>query len=151
VADIAPVAYGHTQQPMIDAMRAVDLARWSGAAMPMRNWRRWCRKTGCARSFCNRLTWPGTLAAEPRRALGEYGAILGWPGTDRGASEAETLFLSGGASDYVSADHRPAIKALFPNAKFAKIPGAGHWLHAEKPREFEAALRAYLTQGGSSG
>jgi esterase len=26
VADIAPVAYGHTQQPMIDAMRAVDLS-----------------------------------------------------------------------------------------------------------------------------
>jgi len=25
VADIAPVAYGHTQAPMIDAMRAVDL------------------------------------------------------------------------------------------------------------------------------
>ena len=26
VADIAPVAYGHTQQPLIDAMRAVDLS-----------------------------------------------------------------------------------------------------------------------------
>jgi pimeloyl-ACP methyl ester carboxylesterase len=26
VADIAPVAYGHTQQPMIDAMRSVDLS-----------------------------------------------------------------------------------------------------------------------------
>jgi esterase len=77
-------------------------------------------------------------------------AILGWPDTDA-VSEAETLFLSGGASDYVRPEHRPAIKALFPRAKFAKIPGAGHWLHAEKPREFEAALRAYLTPGGSSG
>jgi pimeloyl-ACP methyl ester carboxylesterase len=25
-----------------------------------------------------------------------------------------------------------------------KIPDAGHWLHAEKPREFEAALRGWL-------
>jgi pimeloyl-ACP methyl ester carboxylesterase len=63
VADIAPVAYGHTQQPMIDAMRAVDLARWSGAAMRMRSLRRWCRRTGCARSFCNRLTWAGNAGA----------------------------------------------------------------------------------------
>ena len=35
-------------------------------------------------------------------------------------------------------------EALFPAARFAKIPGAGHWLHAEKPREFEAAVRAWL-------
>jgi esterase len=63
VADIAPVAYGHTQQPMIDAMRAVDLARWRGAGMPMRSLRRWCRRTGCARSFCNRLTWAGSAGA----------------------------------------------------------------------------------------
>jgi esterase len=77
-------------------------------------------------------------------------AILGWPDI-AAKSEVETLFLSGGVSDYVQADHRPTIKALFPNAKFAKIPGAGHWLHAEKPREFEAALRAFLTRSGSSG
>lgn len=31
------------------------------------------------------------------------------------------------------------------SAVIARIPGAGHWLHAEKPREFEAALRAFLT------
>ena len=56
------------------------------------------------------------------------------------------LFLSGGMSDYVLPEHRPQIISIFPNAKFAKIPGAGHWLHAEKPREFEAAVRAYLDQ-----
>ncbi|MCA3468248.1 MAG: alpha/beta hydrolase, partial [Rhodobacter sp.] len=37
-----------------------------------------------------------------------------------------------------------AIIALFPRARFAKIPGAGHWLHAEKPREFEETLRVFL-------
>ncbi|TAG30704.1 MAG: alpha/beta hydrolase, partial [Rhodobacterales bacterium] len=25
-----------------------------------------------------------------------------------------------------------------------KIPGAGHWLHAEKPREFEDTVRVFL-------
>jgi pimeloyl-ACP methyl ester carboxylesterase len=33
---------------------------------------------------------------------------------------------------------------MFSKAKFAKIPGAGHWLHAEKPREFETAVRVFL-------
>lgn len=45
-----------------------------------------------------------------------------------------TLFLSGGTSDYVKRSDRPTIQTLFPNARFAKIPGAGHWLHADNPR-----------------
>jgi esterase len=36
------------------------------------------------------------------------------------------------------------IRALFPKARFAKIPGTGHWLHAEKPREFEETVRVFL-------
>jgi esterase len=69
--------------------------------------------------------------------------ITGWPGTE-GRYDGPVLFLSGALSDYVKSEDRPKIKALFPDARMAKIPGAGHWLHAEKPREFEAALRAFL-------
>jgi pimeloyl-ACP methyl ester carboxylesterase len=69
--------------------------------------------------------------------------ILGWPDLP-GRFEGPTLILSGAASDYVRSEHRPAIKALFPQARFAKIPGAGHWLHADRPREFEAAVRAFF-------
>jgi esterase len=150
VADIAPVAYGHTQQPMIDAMRAVDLSvverrgdadAQLAARVPEDGVRAFLLQSLDVAGKRWRLNLDALSANMPD--------ILGWPEID-GASEAETLFLSGGASDYVSADQRPAIKALFPNAKFAKIPGAGHWLHAEKPREFEATLRAYLTQAGSS-
>lgn len=144
VADIAPVAYGHTQMPYIDAMRAVDLSgvtRRSDArallaahvddpelvsfflqSLDVRN-RRW------------RLNLD-TLAAE-------MDPIIGFPETG-GRFDGEVLFLTGANSDYVRAEHRPRIKALFPRARFAKIPGAGHWLHAEKPREFEAAVRAFL-------
>ncbi|MGI9394163.1 MAG: alpha/beta fold hydrolase, partial [Boseongicola sp.] len=30
-------------------------------------------------------------------------------------------------------------------ARFAKLNGAGHWLHADKPREFQAAVEAFLS------
>jgi pimeloyl-ACP methyl ester carboxylesterase len=33
---------------------------------------------------------------------------------------------------------------MFPHARFAKIPDADHWLHADKPREFEASVRVFL-------
>ena len=74
----------------------------------------------------------------------EMPKIIGWPEDIAGEFDGPTLFLSGGASDYVLPVHRDRIKSLFPHARFAKLPGAGHWLHAEKPREFEAALRAFL-------
>jgi pimeloyl-ACP methyl ester carboxylesterase len=70
--------------------------------------------------------------------------IIGWPDDLDGRFDGTVLFLSGGESDYVRPEHRDRIKAFFPAARFAKLPGAGHWLHAEKPREFEAALRAFL-------
>jgi esterase len=61
-----------------------------------------------------------------------------------GRFDGPTLFLSGALSHYVRPEHRETIRALFPAARFAKIPGAGHWLHAEKPREFEETVRVFL-------
>jgi len=76
--------------------------------------------------------------------LSEFMAeIIGFPEIPRQFSEP-TLFLAGGNSDYVQRDHRTKIKTLFPNARFAKIPNAGHWLHAERPKAFEAAVRVFL-------
>lgn len=76
----------------------------------------------------------------------EMPRIVGWePVAGRFAGPA--LFLSGASSNYVQPEHRDTIRALFPAARFAKIPGAGHWLHAEKPREFEAAVAAFLEPG----
>lgn len=144
VADIAPVAYGHTQIHYIEAMRSVDLdsvqRRPEAAAqlaeagvepalqsfftqsldLPNRRWK--LNLDALADQMPNIMSFPATDAS--------------WPGP--------ALFLSGAESDYVLAKHRDEIRARFPAARFAKLPGAGHWLHAEKPREFEAAARVFL-------
>jgi esterase len=73
----------------------------------------------------------------------EMPKIVGWPGTE-GRFDGPTLFLTGADSAYVRPEHREAIRAQFPKARFAKIPDAGHWLHAEKPREFEETVRVFL-------
>ena len=73
----------------------------------------------------------------------EMDRIIGFPQLD-GQFDGPAFFLSGAKSDYVTAAYRAPIKALFPNAVFAKIPDAGHWLHAEKPREFIGSVAAFL-------
>ncbi len=141
VADIAPVSYGHSQIENIHAMRAVDLSRVSrrsDAAAQLHV------DPGVRDFLLQSLDISGPAWRLNLDALeADMPQIMGFPEI-AGTFDGPTLFLSGADSDYVQPEHRAPIKALFPNAKFAKIPGAGHWLHADKPREFEAAVRAFL-------
>jgi pimeloyl-ACP methyl ester carboxylesterase len=54
------------------------------------------------------------------------------------------LFVRGENSDYISDDCILEIKQLFPEAEFATIPGAGHWLHAEQPDLLVKTIRYFL-------
>uniref|UniRef100_A0A915PYU3 sn-1-specific diacylglycerol lipase ABHD11 n=1 Tax=Setaria digitata TaxID=48799 RepID=A0A915PYU3_9BILA len=54
------------------------------------------------------------------------------------------LFVSGGISDYVLPHDHPLILKHFPNAQFSVIPGAAHWVHAEKPYEFTDVVARFI-------
>ena len=58
--------------------------------------------------------------------------------------EGKTLFIKGGDSDYIQAEHRDTIKILFPNSSAKIIQGTGHWLHAEKPAIFNKIVFDFL-------
>ena len=145
VADIAPVAYTHTQAMFIDAMRAVDLANLTRRSDANEQLAAAGVEPALQSFFTQSLDVPNKRWRLNLDVLeAEMPHIIGWPEHVTGTFDGPTLFLSGGASDYVRAEHRATIKTYFPAARFAKLPGAGHWLHAEKPREFEATLRATL-------
>lgn len=142
VADIAPVPYTHTQAHNIAALRGVDLdavqSRADAAA----------QLSGLEPALADFFLQSLDLKAKQWRLnldalAANMGDIVGFPDV-AGRFEGPVLFLTGALSDYVRPEHRDRIRDLFPKARFAKIPGAGHWLHAEKPREFEAAVRAFL-------
>jgi pimeloyl-ACP methyl ester carboxylesterase len=144
VADIAPAPYSHSQIQFIEAMRKVDLskvARRSDAEAQL-------AELGVDKALQSFFTQSLDVTAKRWRlnldALEKHMPhIMSFPTVDA-QWPGPTLFLSGGLSDYVQPAHRPVIRTLFPKARFAKLSGAGHWLHAEKPREFEATVRAFL-------
>jgi esterase len=74
-----------------------------------------------------------------------YADIMGWPFATQHYS-GPVLFIKGGASDYLQAEHQPAITQHFPNASAKIIPGCGHWLHAEKPLLFNGIVERFLQQ-----
>ena len=144
IADIAPVGYSHTQGHLITAMHALDLSRIETRGDADRQLQAHIEEPG-VRAFLLQ-----SLDVKERRwrlnldvLAAEMDKIIGFPEID-GAFAGPALFLAGADSDYVRPEHRARIKELFPHARFAKLPGAGHWLHADKPREFEAAVEAFL-------
>ncbi|TYO88203.1 alpha/beta fold hydrolase [Oceanicella actignis] len=148
VADIAPVRYGHSHAHYIEAMRAVDLSRVRRRAeadaqlaerLEDRAMRAFLLQSLAAGPDGAR--WKLNLEAL-ERALPD---IMDWPeALDARRFDGPALFVSGERSDYVTEAGRARIRALFPQARFAAIPGAGHWLHAEKPQEFLDEVAAFL-------
>lgn len=145
VADIAPVAYQGIDLAPIKAMRGVDLSRVerrSDALGQMQGVAEELKSFLLQSLDIGQKTWRLNLDV----LEGQMGLIRGFPDMSGKQFSGEVLFLTGATSDYMLPDYREATKTLFPKARFAKIPGAGHWLHAEKPREFEAAVRAFLNR-----
>jgi esterase len=48
----------------------------------------------------------------------------------------DTLVIRGEKSDYITNSDLEDFAKRFPNYKLATIAGAGHWVHAEQPKEF---------------
>ena len=74
-------------------------------------------------------------------------AISGWPSDVAGLHfDGPTLFVYGGKSDYVQQDHRATIASYFPKVRYAEVPEAGHWVHAERLDDFLAVLVPFLPE-----
>ena len=58
--------------------------------------------------------------------------------------QGNTLFIKGDKSDYISLNDETLIKNHFPNAIVKTISYAGHWLHAENPKEFLGVVLDFL-------
>jgi esterase len=142
VADIAPVAYDRTQMGPLDAMRGVDLAqvtKRSDAAAQMGDQSEALKAFLLQSLDLSARRWRLNLDVLARAMP----AIMGFPAVT-GQFDGPTLFLTGALSDYVLPAHHPDIRALFPQAQFVAVAGAGHWLHAEQPQAFVAAARGFL-------
>jgi esterase len=56
-----------------------------------------------------------------------------------------TLFIRGGNSNYIKDTDNHYITDLFPKATLETIEDAGHWVHADKPKELFEAINRFLT------
>ena len=146
VADIAPVVYPPAFRDYLRALAAVPLVpgltrgqaeEALRAAVP----------DASVRGF---LLQNLRLGVQPgwRFGLAEIAEGLGdvesWGAPVDARYAGPTLFVAGARSDYIRREHRPAIRALFPAARFVTLKGAGHWLHADNPEGFVSIVSSFV-------
>ncbi len=148
VADIAPVAYGHTQAGLVEAMRRLDLSGVTRRGEADRRLAAAVEDRGVRAFLLQSLAIEadGARWALNLETLGaRMPAIMGFPEVE-GRFEGPVLVLRGGASDYVGDDRLPAFRGLFPDVRGETLEGAGHWLHAEQPDAFAEAVSRFLSE-----
>jgi pimeloyl-ACP methyl ester carboxylesterase len=151
VADIAPIAYRHGNDDLAQAMMALPLAPGTTRAEASAALADAVPDPAIRSFLLLNLRLGGDQPPAWRIGLAELAAgmaaIEGWE--DGGAPySGPALFVSGGRSGFLPPSARDGIRALFPRAEFAVLPEAGHWLHAEDPAGFLAAVLPFLDTEG---
>lgn len=70
--------------------------------------------------------------------------VIGDALTENAIFENPTLFLKGENSNYILESDTPEIIKHFPKAQIETIANAGHWLHAENPKDFYDKTMRFL-------
>jgi pimeloyl-ACP methyl ester carboxylesterase len=151
VADIAPVRYAPSLRAYVAAMQAVPLRAGLtrreadavlAAAIPEAGIRAFLLQN--LRFEADPPAWRLGLdeiaAAMP--AIEDFSAAPG------ARFDGPVLVLAGERSGYIRPEHHDAFRALFPAVRFATVPQAGHWVHAENPAGFLALLEPFLDAAG---
>ncbi|MBW8268775.1 alpha/beta fold hydrolase [Caldovatus aquaticus] len=151
VADVAPVRYPPRLRGYVEAMRALPLRpgltrREADAALAA------AVPEAAVRGFLLQNLRFETDPPRWRLGLAEIAQAMpeieSFDGVPEGARyEGPVLAIAGERSDYIRPEHHARFRALFPNVRFATVPQAGHWLHAENPQGFLALVAPFLAEG----
>ena len=154
VADIAPVAYQHDYDDLIEPILALDLDSFDTRtqidhalrpSIPEDQLRAFLlqnlQRDNDAWRW--RVNWP-VIQRDMDALTGFVPLPADWVGRH------PTLFIRGGNSDYVGSAEIEVIERHFTDAGVATIDTAGHWLHAEKPLEFARLALDFLQHNARS-
>lgn len=147
VVDIAPRAYPLHHQRILEGLNSIDVASLTS-------------RTEAEQQMAVHVSDPGTrqflLKNLYRTEQGGFAWRINVPVITRDIAnivaalaytspcQVPTLFIGGDRSDYIRPDDFPSIAHIFPNSKVEMVQGAGHWVHAEKPEELMALVRAFI-------
>ena len=139
VADIAPKFYPPHHQWIIDGLNAIDLTEIKSRGEAEEQLGKYIKEAGIRQFLLKNLYWADKTRLAFRFNLKVLKSKMEEVGENIGATaqfQGPTLFIKGDRSEYVTDDDLGEIKRHFPMSRVTTIENAGHWLHAENPKQF---------------
>lgn len=139
VADISPREYEPHHQEIMQALNAVDFSRISSRKEVENIMSLYIKEFGVLQFLMknvHRIT-PEQLGFRFNlNVFNQDDTTIGEALPDGAIFEKNTLFLKGEKSKYIQSEDEILIKKHFPNSEIKTVSAAGHWLHADNPKDF---------------
>lgn len=148
VADISPRKYEPHHNAILAGLNAIDFSIQTSRSLVDAKLAALIPEVGIRQFLLKNVYWveKGKLAFRFNlKSLTENNPNIGEALPSSTSFSGATLFLKGAKSEYITANEIPNIEAHFPNSKLVVISNAGHWLHAENPKEFYACVQDFLS------
>ena len=147
VVDIAPVKYQVHHYAIIDALESIDFDFVKSRKEADRILSEKIEEFGVRQFLLKNMYWKEKEQLAWRFNLeaikNEIIPISEWDISD-GEFTGETLFIKGENSEYILPSYASRIGKKFPNYDLVEIENAGHWVHAEAPKEFISELEPFM-------
>lgn len=147
VADIGPKFYPQHHQEILAGLNAVDFSKKPTRGEVEEILTPYIKDYGTRQFLMKNLYWkePGQLAFRFNLEvfngnIEQIGAAL--PAT--AVFNKPTLFLRGANSNYILDTDFETLRHHFPDSETITIANAGHWLHAENPKDFYQSTIMFL-------
>lgn len=147
VADISPRFYPVHHDTILEGLNSLDFSKIKSRGEADEALSSYIKDQGIRMFLLKNLYWV---------KKGQLGLRINLPVLKENVSEVGealpihaifnkgTLFLRGDRSEYIGEQDETIIHRHFPNSKIIAIANAGHWLHAENPKDFFTAVMNFI-------
>lgn len=147
VVDIAPKYYPPHHQKILEGLHAIDLKELENRQQADEIFSQYEPELG-VRQFLlknlyrnqeNEFSWRINLPVISQK-IDNVGEAL----DEKSKISIPTLFIRGANSRYIKEADELLIRKIFSDVRIETIEGAGHWVQAEKPKEFVEVVRKFI-------
>ena len=147
IVDISPKAYEPHHNAILAGLNSVDFSIQNSRKLVDEQLSTYIPEVGVRQFLMKNVYWveKGVLGFRFNlQSLTENNSEVGKPLPINTKFSKPTLFLKGEKSGYIILQEQLIIDAHFADNKVVEIANAGHWLHAENPKDFYTAVSDFL-------
>jgi pimeloyl-ACP methyl ester carboxylesterase len=147
VVDMAPKYYSPHHQSVLKGLNSVDFATVKTRREAEDILSKYIDDFGTKQFLLKNIYWKEDGVLDWRFDLKVITDNIENAGSEIPAADSvdvHALFIRGEKSDYILDEDINRIQELFPRCMLETIKNAGHWVHAEKPKEFFDSVMSFV-------